>query len=109
MPPLSALGVSGDPTYTHSRQFFGNTRSPSAVYSGSCRRVVCALLLVSHWASTAVTVKAPTTDAVNTGNLMRILVLHNVAPSILAGVDIESSDRSVKPSSWRKVRIFADY
>jgi hypothetical protein len=34
-PPLSALGVSGDPTYIHSWKFFGKTRSPEAVYSGS--------------------------------------------------------------------------
>ena len=34
LPPLSAIGVSGDPTYTHSLKFFGRTRSPEAVYSG---------------------------------------------------------------------------
>ena len=33
--PLSGIGVSGDPRYTHSWKSFGSTRSPEAVYCGS--------------------------------------------------------------------------
>src|SRR5438105_15204544 len=38
-PPLSALGVSGSPTKTHSRhiEFGGNFISPESVYSGRYR------------------------------------------------------------------------
>ena len=57
--------------------------------------------------STVVTVKALTTDTVNTGNLMRILVLHDAAPGVLGGGDIDWFDRSVKHCSWPNVRILA--
>lgn len=51
----------------------------------------------------------PAVFVVTTGNLKRILVLHAAVPGVLAGVDIERFDRSVKHCSWRDVRILARF
>src|SRR6516225_2563699 len=82
MPPLSALGVSGDPTYTHSWKSFGRIRSPAAVYWGSGRAGVCALLLESDCTRKAVAITPLATNAVIARSFGRIAVLLNSADMV---------------------------
>src|SRR6267142_180584 len=76
MPLLRALGVSGDPTYTHSWKFFGRTRSPEAVYSGRYRATALPSLL--DCASPALTIAMPASDTVRATIFKLIEVLRKL-------------------------------
>jgi hypothetical protein len=56
---IDAFGVSGDPTYTHSRKVFGKLKSPEAVYSGRYRALVVAATFEDCCANALGTITPP--------------------------------------------------
>src|SRR6516162_3155111 len=72
-PSLSALGVNGEPTKTHSRhmEFGGKIISPEALYWGKYRDLVSALGFVGDCANIAVPAVAQAAKAIAVARVLR--------------------------------------